>query len=461
MRKDKDLTGQKFGKLTILSRAEDKIYHDDLGKITRKRLVWNCICDCGKQKKVVNDNLMNGLKSCGCSAYSYKMVFKPGDKIGDLTTVSFNSGKWLCICSCGKQLYCTTSSLNNKKSCGCLTRRFKDDFLENEYRSLCAGKTYNELTTISSSDNDMWLCNCSCGKLTYIKGSILVSNKKKSCGCLTNKKRSDKEKSEIGLRSRKYSFEDGCVYAVLNSYKTRAKRKNFGFDLTVDFIKTEGTKNCYYCGAKPGLVSDLYERLCDVGKENKPFIYNGFDRKDSSIGYVKSNVLPACTLCNRSKSNKHVDTFIKWALSMECKTFDQNYLSTINLIDLPKNKKLETVRIIHKKYNDGDLSIKEFYSLANLPCYYCDTEYSNNYNYYVSKNNKELGAECRKLKEYRDPEQGYFKYNGIDRIDSNFTHNKNNVVPCCKQCNWSKMNLSLVEFNDWITRIKKFQHGKN
>lgn len=40
----KDLTGQRFGRLLVLSRAEDYIQPD--GKhIT----MWNCLCDCGNE----------------------------------------------------------------------------------------------------------------------------------------------------------------------------------------------------------------------------------------------------------------------------------------------------------------------------------------------------------------------------------------------------------------------------
>ncbi len=56
-RKSKDLTGQKFGRLTVISRH-----------MTESRGVfWNCICDCGKEKIVNSGHLKNGhTKSCGC-----------------------------------------------------------------------------------------------------------------------------------------------------------------------------------------------------------------------------------------------------------------------------------------------------------------------------------------------------------------------------------------------------------
>lgn len=52
-----DLTGQRFGRLVVIERAENK------GKDT----AWLCLCDCGKQKVVRGHDLIRGKqKSCGC-----------------------------------------------------------------------------------------------------------------------------------------------------------------------------------------------------------------------------------------------------------------------------------------------------------------------------------------------------------------------------------------------------------
>ena len=54
----KDLTGQKFGRLTALSRIEQP-----------GRSQWRCVCDCGRELIVFALNLMRGnSKSCGCYA---------------------------------------------------------------------------------------------------------------------------------------------------------------------------------------------------------------------------------------------------------------------------------------------------------------------------------------------------------------------------------------------------------
>lgn len=55
--KFKDLTGKRFGRWTVISRAENKGHHT----------LWNCVCDCGKRKAVYGCHLVSGLSpSCGC-----------------------------------------------------------------------------------------------------------------------------------------------------------------------------------------------------------------------------------------------------------------------------------------------------------------------------------------------------------------------------------------------------------
>ena len=54
----KDRTGDKYGRLTVISHA---------GKDPRGKHLWLCLCECGNEKIVVADSLSSGKsKSCGC-----------------------------------------------------------------------------------------------------------------------------------------------------------------------------------------------------------------------------------------------------------------------------------------------------------------------------------------------------------------------------------------------------------
>lgn len=54
----KDITGQKFGRLTAIERAGVNKYN---------YATWKCVCECGKEVVVSGNSLRNGnTKSCGC-----------------------------------------------------------------------------------------------------------------------------------------------------------------------------------------------------------------------------------------------------------------------------------------------------------------------------------------------------------------------------------------------------------
>ena len=57
MSKTIDLIGQRFGRLTVVSKAESKC----------GRTTWHCKCDCGNKRDILAINLTRGFtKSCGC-----------------------------------------------------------------------------------------------------------------------------------------------------------------------------------------------------------------------------------------------------------------------------------------------------------------------------------------------------------------------------------------------------------
>lgn len=60
MRKCIDLTGQRFGRLTVIERS---------GSTKHGAAKWRCMCECGKETIVIGDELRKGnTTSCGCYA---------------------------------------------------------------------------------------------------------------------------------------------------------------------------------------------------------------------------------------------------------------------------------------------------------------------------------------------------------------------------------------------------------
>jgi hypothetical protein len=52
-----EMTGKRFGRLTVLGRAANKNFH----------ACWECVCTCGSPRTVSGDDLRQGRSnSCGC-----------------------------------------------------------------------------------------------------------------------------------------------------------------------------------------------------------------------------------------------------------------------------------------------------------------------------------------------------------------------------------------------------------
>ncbi len=94
-----------------------------------------------------------------------------------------------------------------------------------------------------------------------------------------------------------------------------------------------------------------------------------------------------------------------------------------------------------------ELSNKEFEKLILDNCFYCGTKPLKNISNRKSFKNHEFIKELI--------------YNGIDRIDSKYGYNLNNVVTCCYICNYAKRNLKINEFYQWLDNIAQFRMNKN
>ena len=117
--KIRDLTGQKFGKLTALS---------VVGRAKNRQALWLCKCDCGGESVVTGNKLVQGTTgSCGCSAVN-KPLDLHGQKFGKLLVLGLSGctdksrrRTWTCLCDCGKVISAPGPRLKNghTQSCGC------------------------------------------------------------------------------------------------------------------------------------------------------------------------------------------------------------------------------------------------------------------------------------------------------------------------------------------------------
>ena len=123
MGKFKDLTGQKFGRLTVIEQASVN---------TRREILWLCKCDCGKKCVTSGHDLKNGhTKSCGClhKERVRETHFKPleiGRRFGRLVVLNYShsikrKSYYTCRCDCGNVITVQSNSLlsGKQKSCQC------------------------------------------------------------------------------------------------------------------------------------------------------------------------------------------------------------------------------------------------------------------------------------------------------------------------------------------------------
>lgn len=137
MSKIKDETGKRYGRLTVIERAETSA--------DRRMAYWLCKCDCGNMKVARGVDLRRGgTRSCGCLqrengrknvvAGYHNLKDLTGERFGKLVVLRTGSGskhgaKWVCKCDCGNivEVYGKSLRSGNTKTCGCSKKSKKQE----------------------------------------------------------------------------------------------------------------------------------------------------------------------------------------------------------------------------------------------------------------------------------------------------------------------------------------------
>ena len=176
-----DLSGQKFGRLTVLSFFETR----------NGRARWLCRCDCGNDKVVNATELKLGkTKSCGClnieraieniKGQKRRAIPMIGKRFGRLVVLSEiksnrQEKRYLCQCDCGNKHEVSGTLLRNGKvrSCGC----FQKEMARKHCLSMAGrpgpraidliGQKFCSLTVLEKSEKtntggQKWKCVCEC-----------------------------------------------------------------------------------------------------------------------------------------------------------------------------------------------------------------------------------------------------------------------------------------------------------
>lgn len=192
--RNKDLSNQKYGLLTVIELDTDKNNKHKPDQVNHR--YWICKCECGNLTSVRQDKLIYGkTQSCGC--YRKDMWTKEQDEIlinGYKDNIE--------ISDIAKQIGRSISAIKNRIVTLKLSSVYPKKHID--YNDII-GQRFGKLTVIkifadnkeSGNNKISYVCNCDCGKKDIIvsRGNLL-SGKTKSCGCLRREKLSINAKKE-------------------------------------------------------------------------------------------------------------------------------------------------------------------------------------------------------------------------------------------------------------------------
>lgn len=178
--------------------------------------------------------------------------------------------------------------------------QFKDEF---ELPSInLKGKKFNKLTVTNFNGRERdgkgrtylyWDCLCDCGNKVVILSGRLTSGRTKSCGCYRSESRIGKTRLPDNTSTKNTLFK---------TYLKGAETRNLSFNLSFEQFLNFLSQDCFYCGKSPSNV-------VTGRKGNSDYYYNGIDRVDNNIGYIKENCVPCCKICNAAKTNLTIEEF--------------------------------------------------------------------------------------------------------------------------------------------------------
>jgi hypothetical protein len=151
----------------------------------------------------------------------------------------------------------------------------------------------------SKSGRSLWHVLCDCGHQKTIAGKNLTHGGVQSCGCYQKDKQRARVMKPTGEASR---------HAVWHRYQKDADKRSLPWQLSFDEFCSLTSADCHYCGAAP-------QNRFGHGQPrryNGAFIYNGIDRKDSSLGYFAENAVSCCMVCNKAKSKMSYENFVAY-----------------------------------------------------------------------------------------------------------------------------------------------------
>lgn len=189
-----DITGQRFGKLVAIGKSAEK---------SGAGYLWQFSCDCGSHVLLNKGSVVHGLQgSCGCqkrytdkkrgAKWSTDITGQRFGKLKALRLIPLDERKagtsgavWECQCDCGTlcAVRGTLLRYGQTTSCGCA----KSGVVRARPRAITVGEKFDKLTVVSQAESGKqgtrWLCRCACGGTTIARAKDLRFGNTRSCGC--------------------------------------------------------------------------------------------------------------------------------------------------------------------------------------------------------------------------------------------------------------------------------------
>lgn len=252
-----DITGKRFGKLTAISRADNR----------KGRTCWLCQCECGNKCIVTTHELNSGkTKSCGClgkKLLQNRAVDIRNQRFGRLVALCATEKRdkkgsvyWHCVCDCGNELDVTYDSLvyGHYKSCGCYKKEIMKSIHEKltMVDSTCIEFLHSRKARMDSQSGVRGVSKNKNGKW---RAYIGLQNKRYNIGtyeslaeAISARKEAEKILHEGFIETYQHWLEKAegdCNWAESNPFFFEVRKTKTSFNVRTPFGQSSDTYNSF------------------------------------------------------------------------------------------------------------------------------------------------------------------------------------------------------------------------
>jgi hypothetical protein len=297
------------------------------------------------------------------------------------------------------------------------------------------GKIFGKLTVIEEAKRPTeyknkckyWLCKCECGNTKIASTSSLKNGRTRSCGCLY-----PKFPDLIGKRFGRWTV-------IEETEKPKDRKSSANYFLCKCDCGNERVVNgnslirgrSKSCGCLQKEIAHNVQMIDLTGNRYGRLIVLHLDNIHDNRTYWYCK-------CDCGVEKVISGNSLQSGSTLSCGCYQKEITGNVKRIE----KGMAAFNAIFGRYKRNakrrqvvfELDLDTFFKMTQDECHYCGELPS-----------QIMRGDCIK--------NGEFIYNGIDRIDSNKGYTLDNVVTCCKYCNFGKREMPQQEFFEWVQRV--------